>query len=231
MSILTKSFKLGVCCIALAGLLMVSDAVWIKAKAQLAQWLIASAWDEPEAKSDDDISKRPWPWADTWPMARLQIPQLGIEQFVMAGLDGESLAFGPGMAVNTQLEQGMMIAGHKDTHFDYLQRLRPGDRVQVQLHGERLLEFEVSAVGVLELGQGNNQLVVAPSELALVTCYPFGVQVSDPQLRYLVTARRLEYAEPLAVAGVLDSLDRSFVNDSREDHPLHQWLQSRAVKM
>jgi hypothetical protein len=39
---------------------------------------------------------KPWPWADTWPIARLSAPRHGVDLFVLAGATGRTLAFGPG---------------------------------------------------------------------------------------------------------------------------------------
>ena len=32
---------------------------------------------------------KPWPWADTWPVARLVVPSLGIDQIVLEGAMAE----------------------------------------------------------------------------------------------------------------------------------------------
>ncbi|MBT8063350.1 MAG: class GN sortase, partial [Gammaproteobacteria bacterium] len=68
------------------------QALWIPAKAELAQWLMARAWQRSLEGSTD---VRPWPWADTRPVAVLEAPRLGIRQFVLEGASGRNLAFGP----------------------------------------------------------------------------------------------------------------------------------------
>ncbi|GAA5213267.1 class GN sortase [Corallincola platygyrae] len=168
------------------------DGAWIKAKAVVAQWLIASSWqsETSESRTDYRVSSLPWPWADTWPMAKLEVPHLNITQYVMAGLDGESLAFGPGMDPLSTEDSGLLLAGHKDTHFDYLQRLSPGDKVHVTLKNREPWEFEVTATAVVELTPQVRNIVVKENQLALVTCYPFGIEQSDPNKRYLVLAER-----------------------------------------
>ena len=55
---------------------------WIQAKAWLAQVLIAQAWQRVLA---GEVHAKPWPWADTWPVARLSVPSLGIERYVLEG--------------------------------------------------------------------------------------------------------------------------------------------------
>ena len=53
----------------------VAGGVWIHAKAVLAQILLERAWQQTR---DGGERVRPWPWADTWPVARL----VGADQMV-----------------------------------------------------------------------------------------------------------------------------------------------------
>jgi len=82
----------------LLGLWQTGSGTWIYVKAKLAQVLLQRAWAVSLAGQRD---VKPWPWADTWPVARLVVPSLGIDQIVLAGAHGRTLAFGPG-----QLESG-----------------------------------------------------------------------------------------------------------------------------
>jgi len=53
-----------------------------RSEAHLAQALVRRAWRETLAGARDT---RPWPWADTRPVARLLVPGQGVETFVLAG--------------------------------------------------------------------------------------------------------------------------------------------------
>jgi len=84
--------------------------------------------------------------------------------------------------------QRTAIAGHRDTHFGFLRRLRRGD--EVTLTGpdgvERRYRGEDAAV-VEETDLG----VLAPTHqptLTLVTCYPFDALQPGGSLRYVVRA-------------------------------------------
>ena len=57
-------------------------AVWIHTKAALAQYLLVRAWDSAQREGE---AQKPWPWADTWPVARLQLPTLEADYRVLAG--------------------------------------------------------------------------------------------------------------------------------------------------
>jgi len=39
---------------------------------------------------------KPWSWADTWPVARIEVKRLHASAIVLAGSSGQALAFGPG---------------------------------------------------------------------------------------------------------------------------------------
>ena len=67
---------------------------FIYGKAWLAQLLLEDAWRRTEVGASGPV--RPWPWADTWPVARLEVPRLGIDEIVLAGGSGRTLAFAPG---------------------------------------------------------------------------------------------------------------------------------------
>ena len=68
---------------------------WIHAKAWLAQLLLQRAW---ERTLRGEAAAKPWPWADTWPVARLRVPAHGVDLIVLSGVSGRTLAFGPGHA-------------------------------------------------------------------------------------------------------------------------------------
>ena len=68
------------------------QGVYIYAKAELAQYLLASAWEESK-KTHQPI--KPWPWADTWPIARLQVPTHNVDLIVLAGDSGRQLCHRP----------------------------------------------------------------------------------------------------------------------------------------
>src|SRR5207248_2826247 len=75
------------------GAALFGHGAYIYAKAGLAQVLLRRAWERTLAGERD---VKPWPWADTWPVARLTIPKAGTDSIVLAGASGRTLAFGPG---------------------------------------------------------------------------------------------------------------------------------------
>ena len=164
------------------------EAAWIHAKAVLAQILIKQAWFETQTGAR---TVRPWSWADTWPVARLSVPGLGIDQIVLAGATGRTLAFGPAHMDGTAApgDDGLsVISGHRDTHFRFLQRMKMNDVLILTDDSGQSRRFRVTDTAVVNAEEsGLERLPGAPS-LALVTCYPFDAVDPGGPLRYLVFA-------------------------------------------
>jgi sortase A len=165
-------------------------AAWIDTKAHLAQHLVRRAWQRARA---GDENARPWPWADTKPVARLLAPAQGVELFVLAGAGGRTMAFGPGHLDGTALpgEPGnAVLSGHRDTHFAFLRRLRAGDVLLVERPDGRVRRYTVNGTRVVDQGA---TWVAADAffdtRLTLVTCYPFDAIRPGGRQRYVVTAR------------------------------------------
>jgi len=171
------------------GVWQVGQGVWIYAKARLAQHLLQRAWARTLAGESD---VRPWPWADTWPVARLRVPAHGADLIVLDGVSGRTLAFAPGHAGGSARPGAAgtaIISGHRDTHFSFLQRVRPGDEVIVDTPGHPPAHFRVREMAVVD-----SRTAVIRSDgdgeagLVLLTCYPFDAIRPGGPLRYVVIA-------------------------------------------
>lgn len=193
-------FVLGL--IVLAGVFEIGSGLYIKAKARLAQVLLERAW--ASAQDAGGGVHKPWPWADTWPVARISVPGLEQSAIVLAGASGQAMAFAPGHVSGTPLpgQSGTAVfAAHRDTHFAFLAGLEPGDEIRVETlrggehvyemtHG-RVVRWDRSGLDPTEPGQA----------IALVTCWPFDSRQPGP-LRYIATAR----LKPVAAGGALKSV-------------------------
>ena len=161
--------------------------LWIPLKAVVAQELLEIAWAESQARQTES---RPWPWADTWPVARLAIPELNDSMIVLAGTQGESLAFGPGRLTGSDDSAGpVIIAGHRDTHFRSLKALKTGNEVYLQARDGRWQSYLVEGARVVD---SRSELIdtqrLPDGTLLLVTCYPFDSVDAGGPLRYVVRA-------------------------------------------
>ena len=73
---------------AIIGMICFANGMWIHGKALLAQTLLQRAWAQTQVRGE---SVKPWPWADTWPVARLQAA--GPDTAVLLPEDGDEAAF------------------------------------------------------------------------------------------------------------------------------------------
>ncbi len=189
-----------------AFVLALAAAVWqfgqagyIHAKAWLAQILIGQAWAQTLAGG---AQVRPWPWADTWPVDRLRVPAQDVEVYVLAGADGRTIAFGPGLVHGTAQpgETGnSVLGGHRDTHFAFLQWLEDGSELALETpHGEILRYFVAHRAVTDENDLRPLAQPAAGRQLTLVTCWPFDALRAGGPLRYVVTA--FEHAADTAQA-------------------------------
>jgi len=169
------------------GAALLVAGVWMPVKAELAQQLLNRAW---AATNDDRRAVRPWPWADTWPIARLTLPTSDGPLTVLAGASGRNLAFGPAL-MDGSAPPGTagvsVIAGHRDTHFRTLADLSIGDRFEIEQPDGSVYVYEVAAIDVVDVEDAMLRLDADESIVALVTCYPFDAVAPGGSLRYVVT--------------------------------------------
>jgi sortase A len=175
--------------LALAGASEVGAAAWIHAKGYVAQRLIAAAWQ----RGREGKSMHPWPGADLRPVARLTVPARHVELYVLDDASRRSLAFGPGLVAGTAPPASAgntVIVAHRDTHFTFLQRLAPGDEVDLQAAGGEVARYRVSDTTVVDRAD-TEVMEGGGARLTLITCYPFDAVRPGTPLRYVVVASRV----------------------------------------
>lgn len=126
------------------------------------------------------------------PIGRLEVDRLGLSMVVVNGTDAGSLRKGPGRDPRTFLPgEGRLvyIAGHRTTFgapFAHIERLRPGDRVVLELPYGRFVYVVTSSVIVPadDLARLRSR---GREEVALQACHP----------RFSATERYIVYARPV----------------------------------
>ncbi|MEO6565472.1 MAG: class GN sortase [Casimicrobiaceae bacterium] len=174
--------------LAIAGVMSFGHGAYLFAKAQLAQVLLQSAWTRTQ---DTGVAARPWPWADTHPVARLIVPARHADLLVLAGASGRTLAFGPGHLDGSSLPGdpgNAVVTAHRDTHFRFLQRVAVGDAVVVERPDGTRRHFRVRNAYVADHRTLKLPRDVARPTLTLVTCFPFDALDPGGPLRYVVVA-------------------------------------------
>jgi len=186
---MSRLYRLVVVVLLVAGISFVVSGLWIPVKALVAQHLLQQAW----AKSlETGGIVKPWPWADTWPVGRLQNNRLGVDLIVLEGESGEVLAFGPGHLASSGLPgtgDHCVLAGHRDTSFQFLRDLKVGDRLILQGQDGKD-SYLVQSTAVI---QAEKLYLNAEQEgvLTLITCYPFESVMPGTPLRFIVTAEMI----------------------------------------
>ena len=188
---LKKLSRLLVACLLCLGFWQLGQGAYIPAKAWLAQELMQRAWTRT---GGGEVRATPWPWADTWPIARITARSGEVDLIVLAGASGRTLAFGPGhMSVSAMPGEAgnAVIAGHRDTHFQFLKDVQLGELLKVESSKGMRHLYKVVGVDIVDSRKGSLLLDTEAAMLSLVTCYPFDAREAGGSLRYVVTARML----------------------------------------
>jgi sortase A len=182
----------GVSCLLCLGFWQLGQGSYIPAKAWLAQELMQRAWHRTR---DGSTEVAPWPWADTWPVARLSAKGGEVELIVLEGGSGRTLAFAPGhlsISAMPGMEGNSIIAGHRDTHFRFLQFVERGESILLETADGGSFLYEVTDIDVVDSRRGSIVIDTDSPMLSLVTCYPFQQREAGGPMRYVVTARMIQ---------------------------------------
>jgi len=185
--------------LAVAGLILFGQGAYIHAKALLAQVLLERAFTETIASGRDT---KPWSWADTWPVARIEVRRIGASAIVLAGSSGQALAFGPGHVELTANagERGVAVySAHRDTHFRFLKEVKVGDDIEVMRRDGKVFRYRADSHSVVRFDQFGIDPLGSGYELVLSTCWPFEAITPGPD-RYILHATLIEAPQPYAKA-------------------------------
>ena len=117
----------------------------------------------------------------------------GIDQIVLAGAHGRTLAFGPGrLESGSSAKDGgtMILTGHRDTHFQFLERLHGRETLLVQTQTGRWQRFTVRDMQIVDSRIASILTDEEGAHLILVTCYPFRTLIPNQPYHYVVIADR-----------------------------------------
>ena len=131
--------------------------------------------------------------AEGQPVARLEIPRIGLSALVLEGDDARTLRLGAGHIPGTSMpgEPGNIgIAGHRDTFFRRLRNIRNDDTITVRTPAQSY-NYRVEKLSVVTPDQIGVLGASAENVLTLVTCYPFHYVGAAPE-RFIVRARQIE---------------------------------------
>jgi len=180
--------------LALLGMILFGDGAYIHAKAWLAQVLLERAFDRSIAAGRP---VKPWSWADTWPVARIEVKRIGVSAIVLEGTSGQALAFGPGHIERTvdAGERGVAVyAAHRDTHFRFLRNVAVGDVIDVTRRDGKRFRYRADSSAIVRFDASDIDPETQDFELVLATCWPFDAITSGPE-RYVLHATLIDDRE------------------------------------
>ena len=88
------------------------------------------------------------------------------------------------------------IAGHRDSHFEFLQDIELGHTIQTEHYRGRTARYKVIDISIIDSDFEQISLTTDQNLITLVTCYPFQQLVPGGPLRYLVTAQAYSSLTP-----------------------------------
>jgi sortase A len=132
-------------------------------------------------------------------IARLIIPRLDTNLYVIEGDGDKELRRGPGHLTGTALpgaRGNCVIAGHRDTHFRVLKDIRRGDDIILETRSGQFL-YRVQSTMVVSPKNTASLQPTPDAELNLITCYPFYYVGAAPK-RFVVEAQFVDQEKPEA---------------------------------
>ena len=184
----SRAARVVMSCLLCFGFWQFGQGAYIPAKAWVAQEMMQRAWRRLENGAK---KAAPWPWADTFPVARLAAKSGDVELIVLEGGSGRTLAFAPGHLSASVLPGEIgnsIIAGHRDTHFRFLRNLVVGESIYFEMPDGRRHLYHVTGIDVVDSRRGSIVLDTDDAVLSLVTCYPFDAVQAGGPMRYVVSA-------------------------------------------
>ena len=181
--------------IIIASLLCI-HASWLPTKAWLSQELISYSWHQSMALQSSlpkrsVVAVKPWPWADTFPIAKLSFKRLEENIVVLNGGDPTTLAFSAGAVApfnQANNNKPFVVAGHRDSHFAFLEDVLMKDVISMTDQYGKSQLYQVEAIDIVDASSGELPILANDSSLILITCYPFESIGSDANERYVITA-------------------------------------------
>jgi len=138
------------------------------------------------------------------PIGRLEVDRLGLSMVIVNGTDAGSLRKGPGRDPRTFLPgEGRLvyIAGHRTTFgapFAHIERLRPGDRVVLEMPYGRFV-YAVTGSVIVPADDLDRLRSRGREEVALQACHP----------RFSATQRYIVYARPVGFSPAAEQPDEA----------------------
>ena len=186
-----KIFVVLGCCLIILGLVGITKASLMPIKAIIGQHYLEVAWKE--SLKSNKLSK-PWKSADFYMVGELKVPKLKVSRVILNSVSGEAMAWSIGRVTNLGNaidKQPIILAGHRDSHMQFMSELNIGDKIELTMSDGLLTTYIISGTEVSDKPEVATSSVTLGSEsLILTTCWPFNAMKSGDQ-RYLIFADKV----------------------------------------
>jgi sortase A len=180
----TSSF-VAFCLIALA-LVSLARVSAMPIKAAVGQYLLNAAWEETLNTGDKN---KPWADADFHLIGKLTVPRLNVSRVILSSASGEAMSWGVGSVIpfkSSSISSPIILAGHRDTHMEFMSKLQVGDRLEFQKYDGSTKFYKIITSKVTKTPQlALNDQTENNDKLILTTCWPFNAVQSGPE-RYVM---------------------------------------------
>lgn len=171
-------------------LIFLGVAFYIPAKAMLAQVLLRQAWSNT-LLHHGQINK-PWPWADTWPVARLIVPSQDVDQIILHDNAGNSQVFEPVRTVQSYQYKHINVITLNANHgnqFHFLEDVVIGEIIDLQNMQGQYQRYQVQNFHIIDMHNNSARTLQPGRWLIMIAGYPFSETSAGSSQRYVVTAQ------------------------------------------
>lgn len=177
--------------ITLIAIALFAQGIYQEGKVIVAQRLLSLAW---AAQLEDGERHKPWPWADSEPIAQLSIAGQA-PLMVIAGASARNLAFAPAWMVSSsgfgQAGNSIVVAGNV-TYFKQLKDVKLNSYLTLNTYPNLQFDYQVVTTKIVNQKELSALDATDQEILTLISSYPFESPISNSELRFVVIAKRIK---------------------------------------
>jgi hypothetical protein len=173
-----KVLKFFACCLIAGALILLAKASEMPLKAIVGQHLLNDVWEKTLYSG---IKTKPWESADFEVVGELKVPRLGLSRIVLNSVSGEAMAWGVGtLDPDVSKQSPIILAGHRDTHMEFMSQLHVGDRMSFQLADGSLKSYEDRKINCVKYSRASTHrsaqrsAPIDPHDMLAIQRNPFG---------------------------------------------------------
>jgi sortase A len=159
-------------------------------KTWLSRALLHTAWVRTQASGR---IVKPWPWANTWPLGRIYVPRLNMEQIILFNNSNNILSLAP-THTNSSVLPGYVgnsvLNVHRNIYFYFLKNLKPTDQMILESLNNGRSYYKVANIYVVDRTTIDFVKPTLDRRLTLISCYP--CKSKNERWRYVVVAKEME---------------------------------------